>query len=195
VVGSRTTLGLFSRASNGSGAEQSLTQSANFQAATDWSRDGRFLLFNGGDPGHEELWVLPLTQDGRAASSGQAKRYRGPQFDTRDGRFSPDSRWVAYESEESGKDEIYIDAFPEPHGKVQVSTKGGTRPAWGPSGRELYTPSSRIGSGNNSRGADGSSSVSDLRPQKTAGSAINQAVFVITTVSPAPGSRSSRLGL
>jgi serine/threonine protein kinase len=142
-----TPLGLFSRALNGAGGEQSLTQSANFQAPTDWSRDGRFLLFNGGDSTQqEELWVLPFTPDGRAASSGQAKRYGGGQFQTRDGRFSPDMRLVGYESEESGQYEIYVDAFPEPHGKVQVSTKGGTRPAWGPTGRELFyvSPDSKL---------------------------------------------------
>ena len=133
-----TPLGLFSRALNGAGGEQSLTQSANIQAPTDWSRDGRFLLFNGGYSPQEELWVLPLTPDGRTMASGPAKRYGGGQFKTRDGRFSPDIRWVAYESDESGQNEIYIDAFPEPHGKVQISTKGGTRPAWGPSGRELF---------------------------------------------------------
>jgi hypothetical protein len=131
-------LGLFSRALNGAGGEQSLTQSANLQAPTDWSRDGRFLLFNGGFSPQGELWVLPVTPDGRAAPGGQAKRYVGAQFDTRNGRFSPDTRWLAYESEESGEHEIYIDAFPEPRSKVQVSTKGGTRPAWGPSGRELF---------------------------------------------------------
>jgi serine/threonine protein kinase len=131
-------LGLFIRTLNGAGGEQNLTQSANFQSPTDWSRDGRFLLFNGGDSTRQELWVLPLTPDGRSTSSGQAKRYGGGQFDTRNGRFSPDMRWVAYESEESGEHEIYVDAFPEPRDKVQVSAKGGTRPAWGPSGRELF---------------------------------------------------------
>jgi len=99
---------------------------------------------------------LPLTPDGRAASSGQAKRYGSGQFNKRDSRFSPDIRWVAYESEESGEHEIYVDAFPEPHGKVQVSTKGGPRPAWGPSGRELFyvSPDSKLMAVNLKVGAD-----------------------------------------
>jgi serine/threonine-protein kinase len=56
------------------------------------------------------------------------------------GRFSPEPspRWVAYQSDESGRQEIYIAAFPEPRGKFRISPRGGNYPAWGPDGRELY---------------------------------------------------------
>ena len=54
------------------------------------------------------------------------------------GQFSPDARWVAFQSDESGRYEIYIDAFPEPHGKVRISTGGGVLPQWSADGRELF---------------------------------------------------------
>jgi hypothetical protein len=56
------------------------------------------------------------------------------------GRFSPEPnpRWVAYESDESGRFEVYIDAFPEPRNPVRISTGGGRHPEWGPDGRELF---------------------------------------------------------
>ena len=54
------------------------------------------------------------------------------------GRFSPDTRWVAYESNESGQTEIYIRSFPDAREKIRISTSGGTYPEWGPDGRELY---------------------------------------------------------
>jgi hypothetical protein len=56
------------------------------------------------------------------------------------GRFSPEAspRWVAYQSDESGRYEIYITAFPEPRGKFRISPHGGSFPTWGPGGRELY---------------------------------------------------------
>ncbi len=62
---------------------------------------------------------------------------KGP-FTTKNGQFSPDSKWVAYTSNESGKWEIYVTAFPEAHGKWQVSSAGGTQPRWRGDGKELF---------------------------------------------------------
>ena len=130
--------GLYSKALNGSEAEQSLTQSPNFQVPTDWSRDGRFVLFYEATSKQRELWVLPVTPEGRPAANEKPKRYAGGQFNTRLARFSPDNRWVAYESDESGRYDVYVDSFPEPHRKVQISTAGGSMPGWGPDGREMF---------------------------------------------------------
>jgi eukaryotic-like serine/threonine-protein kinase len=104
---------------------------------TDWSRDGRSLLYSyaGAQPG---LWVLPLTPEGRSTANEKPRRYTGGQFNASEGRFSPDAHWVAYQSDESGRYEIYIDAFPEAQGKVQISTNGGRYPEWGLGGRELF---------------------------------------------------------
>jgi hypothetical protein len=57
-------------------------------------------------------------------------------------QFSPDTRWVAFQSDESGRNEIYIDTFPEPRGKVRISTGGGALPEWGAAARELFYVSS-----------------------------------------------------
>ena len=62
------------------------------------------------------------------------------RFNESQARFSPEPnpRWVAYTSDESGQNEVYIDSFPEPRGKKRISTGGGAVPQWGPGGRELY---------------------------------------------------------
>ena len=67
-------------------------------------------------------------------------------FDERFPQLSPDGKWVAYESDESGKDEVYVEPFPGPGGKSQISTEGGIRPVWARNGRELFyrEPSTNI---------------------------------------------------
>ena len=114
-----------------------LTHSPNRQDVTDWSRDGRFALYHEapGQQSKHELWILPLTEP-----DARPRPYLQTPFDERRGRFSPEPNphWVAYESNETGQYEIYIQAFPEPHGKVRISTGGGAFPQWGPGGRELY---------------------------------------------------------
>jgi len=60
------------------------------------------------------------------------------QFDETQGQFSPDVRWVAYTSNESGRDEVYVRPFPEAGGKWQLSTGGGSQPRWRPDGKELF---------------------------------------------------------
>ncbi len=59
-------------------------------------------------------------------------------FNESNGQFSPDARWVAFQSDESGRYGVYVDAFPEPRGKVRISTGGDVLPQWGASGRELF---------------------------------------------------------
>jgi serine/threonine protein kinase/Tol biopolymer transport system component len=117
--------------------------------ATDWSRDGRFVLIKVGDlrtkPG--DIWVLPL------ADPAQAVPIVATTFGEYHGRFSPDTRWIAYVSNESGRDEVYVTAFqpPDAHvpgertardpkrpGRWQVSTAGGVLPRWNRNGSELY---------------------------------------------------------
>jgi dipeptidyl aminopeptidase/acylaminoacyl peptidase len=134
----RSAKGLSLQPINGTGVELPLAQSRNVRFPTDWSRDGRFVLFDELIGPRPELWAMPMTPDGKPAANDKPKRYAGGQFGALWGRFSPDSRWVAYESDESGRAEVYIDSFPEPHGKVQISTSGGTFPQWGPGDRELF---------------------------------------------------------
>jgi Tol biopolymer transport system component len=134
---------LFRKESSGAGNEQRLAQSPNTQDPMDWSGDGRWALYREIAPDTAfDLWVLPMTPEGKPA--GQAKPYLRTPFNEDWGRFSPEPspRWVAYQSDESGRYEIYIQAFPEPRGKFRISTGGGQYPQWGPGGRELFYVSS-----------------------------------------------------
>ena len=68
------------------------------------------------------------------------KVYLGTPFSETDGRFSPEPspKWIAYQSDDSGRNEVYVDSFPESHGRKQISTAGGQFPQWGAGGRELF---------------------------------------------------------
>jgi len=130
---------MFRKESSGAGNEQRLSQSPNVQDPSDWSADGRWALYQEVAPETGfDLWALPMTPDGKPA--GQAKPYLRTPLNESWGRFSPEPspRWVAYQSDESGRYEVYIQAFPEPRGKFQISTGGGLFPEWGPGGRELF---------------------------------------------------------
>jgi hypothetical protein len=99
-----------------------------------WSKDGRFLLYyqDGGKTG-ADLWALPMAGDDRKPIS-----VANTAFDEFTGEFSRDGRWVAYDTNESGRSEIVVQSFPKPTGKWQVSTNGGMRPRWRSDGKELY---------------------------------------------------------
>ena len=99
----------------------------------DWSNDGKYIVYRKeGEKTANDLWLLPLSGD------RQPKPYLATQFDERWGKVSPDGRWLVYQSDESGRYEIYVQAFPEPGRKVTVSKGGGTLPRWRRDGRELY---------------------------------------------------------
>jgi len=87
-----------------------------------------------------QIWVLPL--DGPKGAEGKPQPQPQPFLDTRfprgDLQFSPDTKWVAYESNETGRNEIYVVPYPGPGGKSQVSTDGGAQPRWNRNGRELF---------------------------------------------------------
>jgi Tol biopolymer transport system component len=108
------------------------TNSATIHPTT-WSPDGRFLLFEQTDPATaSDIWVLPMQGD------RSPHPYLATRFSEAEAHFSPDGKWVAYTSDESGRSEVYVQSFPEPHEKVQMSTRGGVSPRWAYSGRELY---------------------------------------------------------
>jgi Tol biopolymer transport system component len=133
-------LNLFRMGANGSGEPVRLTQSPNVQFVADWSRDGRSILFHEQGPGNQwDLWVLRVTPQG-VLEETKPRPYLGTPSNESFGRFSPEQspRWVAYQSDESGRYEVYIRTFPEPHGKFRISPRGGSFPTWGPDGRELY---------------------------------------------------------
>ena len=134
-------LNLSRMAASGSGDPVRLTQSPNAQSATDWSRDGRFIVYHENVPGTQsDLWVLTVTPQGVLAEGAKPRLYLRTPSNESWARFSPEPspRWVAYQSDESGRSEVYIQAFPEPRGKFRISARGGSFPTWGPDGRELY---------------------------------------------------------
>jgi serine/threonine protein kinase len=144
---------LYRKDAGGGGQEEQLTEGPNPKYVGDWSRDGRYLLYNETTPKTgEDLWALPLEAPG--GSSGPGARNPIPVLQTpfreRYAVFSPDGKWIAYESNESGQDEVYVMAFAGapasparagtkvPSGKWQVSNQGGNRPKWRGDGKELF---------------------------------------------------------
>jgi Tol biopolymer transport system component len=126
---------IYRKASDGSGAEELLLTDDQVTSPSDWSRDGKTLLYTRGALGsNSEVWALQLEGERkprqvvpRSANSFNAV-----------GSLSPDGRWLAYTSTESGAPEIYVVAFPGGHGKWQVSTDAGIVPRWSGDGKELY---------------------------------------------------------
>src|SRR5579864_3837110 len=133
---------LYLKLASGAGDERLLlTSTGGEKYATSWSRDGRFLLYTAIDPETKsDLWVLPLQGD------RQPIPFLRTGFNEDSGRFSPDAHWIAYTSDESGRDEIYVRDFSsgaehgswDAAGKWLISKDGGTNPRWRGDGRELF---------------------------------------------------------
>ncbi len=125
--------GLYQKAVAGAGREELLYEAADEATPTDWSRDGRFAIFDTRSSKTKyDLWVLPLTGDRKAFPFLQT------EFSESSGKLSPDGRWLAYVSDETGGLEVYVQSFPGKEGKWQISAKGGTRPVWSRDGKELF---------------------------------------------------------
>jgi len=114
-----------------SAPERTLLSSPNpiYQAISDWSHDGRYLMYEQGTGMNTDLWVLPL--------SGDSKPFPYTSGSSR-GTFSPDGRWVAYVAEEGGRPEVFVAPFPWTGAKWQVSNGGGAGPRWRADGKELF---------------------------------------------------------
>ena len=135
----RKGLNLFWKPADGSGPEERLTTSEHNQLLHSWSPDGQVMAFGDIDPttGYD-LWVLPLAGDRKP------RVFLRTPFNERGVRFSPDGRWLAYVSDESGRYEIYVQPFPGPGGKWQISTDGGNDPLWAPNGELFYVNGNRM---------------------------------------------------
>lgn len=125
---------LYIKNSSGSQDEQLLFPSKEAVLPCDWSPDGRYIIFQTyiQKTGGWDLFVLPVDGDKKITPFLQT------DADEVAARFSPNMKWVAYQSEESGKDEIYVRPFPSGTGKWQVSSNGGQAPFWSSDGKELY---------------------------------------------------------
>ncbi|HTR45755.1 MAG TPA: protein kinase, partial [Verrucomicrobiae bacterium] len=136
---------LYQKPANGAHEGELLLHTDELKVATDWSRDGRFVLYNSTNPQTKnDIWVLPLTGDKKPAP------FLKTEFNEAEGHFSPDGRFIAYQSDESGRNEIYVRTFSpdalasgtNTGGKWQISAGGGAGPRWRRDGKELYYISS-----------------------------------------------------
>jgi eukaryotic-like serine/threonine-protein kinase len=127
----------YEKNSTGSGEEKVIFESPTqaILQPQDLSADGRTLLYvTPGENTGLDIWALPLTNSG----AGKPFPYLQTQFNENQAQFSPDGRWVAYTSNEMGQDEVFVQSFPRPASKRQVSSGGGVQPRWRADGRELY---------------------------------------------------------
>jgi len=125
---------LFMRPPVGAGHEEAVITSPAEMLVTDWSADGKYLLYSRIDRSQKsrsDLWVVSL--DDRQPGKFVETPFRDTQ-----GRFSPDRQWIAYSSDEAGRPEVYVQSFKSPGVRSQVSTAGGGYPLWRRDGRELF---------------------------------------------------------
>jgi Tol biopolymer transport system component len=119
------------RAADGSGNESLFAQDDQWESPTDWSPDGKYILYERGEPGATDVYVMPIAADQKPFPFVATTAWE------RSGTFSPDGHWVAYTSRESGRDEVYVAAFPGPGQKWQVSSNGAISPRWRRDGKAL----------------------------------------------------------
>ena len=136
----------FARADGGSRPEP-LTESKEFQYPSAFSPDGKQLAFYQGGQKGFDLWTMPVEHEGEKLKAGTPELFQHTSFGERGASFSPDGRWLAYGSSESGSSQVYVRAFPDKGGHWQVSSDGGTSPIFSRNGRELFffdVPDDRI---------------------------------------------------
>jgi Tol biopolymer transport system component len=128
---------LYQKPSNGAGSDEPIFKSAEPQHAYDWSPDGRVLLYGrlDGATGLFSLWTIPAAEPDRTPT-----RYLEiPGFNTTQARFSPDGRYVAYTSNLSGRNEVYVKPYPDAGGGQWIASQGGgNQPHWRHDGKELF---------------------------------------------------------
>ncbi|MGB7220208.1 MAG: protein kinase [Vicinamibacterales bacterium] len=128
-------LDLYAKASSGAGAEEPIEVDSFDKFPLGWSPDNKYLLFSTGSVtqvGNQgDLWV-------RAWSDGKKTPLLQTEYSEFPGRFSPDGRWIAYRSNESGRSEVYVVSFPALDRKVRISTTGGNLPRWRRDGQEIF---------------------------------------------------------
>lgn len=132
---------IYVRQANGAGAPELVFRSGIVKHPNDWSLDGRYVIYDEHTAQRkQDLWIMPMSNPGEH----KPFPFLATPADETDGAFSPDTRWVAYSSDESGRREVYVQGFVPDHvpaagiGKWQISSAGGAKPRWRRDGKELY---------------------------------------------------------
>ena len=124
---------IYAMATDGGGAEEPLTSGPHFQYPNSFSPDGKFLAFVEARPETgNDIYILPMEGD------GQPYAFVNTTANEEGAQFSRDGQWLAYVSNESGQDEVYVKPFPGPGGRWPISSGGGVQPLWSPDGSELF---------------------------------------------------------
>jgi Tol biopolymer transport system component len=127
---------IYAKSTSGAADDETLLEDAAVKYPRSWSLDGRILAYTRNDSKagfvQSQIWILPLFGD------REPFPFLPSSFSEESPEFSPDGRWIAYESNESGNFQIYVAAFPGAETRVQVSASGGISPAWRADGKELF---------------------------------------------------------
>jgi eukaryotic-like serine/threonine-protein kinase len=140
---------LFRKPADGSRNEELLYADSQQKYPTSFSPDGRYLAYETVDTHNGfDIWILPdpLLSEKERTSASKPYPFVQTEFNERGAQFSPDGHWIAYESTESGRSEVYVSTFPGPGRKRRISTAGGDAARWRPDGKELYyvAPDNRL---------------------------------------------------
>jgi Tol biopolymer transport system component len=125
---------LYQKVSSGGNDEEFLAQESRLLVPTDFSSDGRFVAYNLIDARTKRGWDLGIY----SVADKKTSLFLSTSANEANGRFSPDARWLAYASDESGRYEVYVQPFPGRGGRSQISTAGGGQPVWNRNGKEIF---------------------------------------------------------
>jgi Tol biopolymer transport system component len=125
---------IYRKAATGLGGDEELIRMPGLTIASDYSYDGRFISVANLEPDAKRGWDIYI----HSVAEKRTMPFQQTPFNELNPRFSPDGKWIVYQSDESGKAQVYVQSFPSSGGKWQVSTEGGTRPRWSARGDEIF---------------------------------------------------------
>jgi eukaryotic-like serine/threonine-protein kinase len=133
TIAGTATAGVWIQPANGSGTQEKLETPTTFGTVNSWSPNGRYIFFMvQNNATRQDVYYIDLQGDKKLTPFVQTPANEAS------GVLSPNSKWLAYQSDESGRYEVYVTAFPGPGGKWQVSNGGGGSPSWSADGKQLY---------------------------------------------------------
>ena len=129
---------VYQKLASGAGSDEPMLDSSQNKSVEDWTPDGRFVILNLEPPGKgTEVWALPVPPETQGSDRKPQPVLQGPG-DRNQAQVSPDGRWIAYRSDESGRSEVCVQAFPPSGARWTISTEGGREPRWRGDSRELF---------------------------------------------------------